>query len=115
MALKQNSCLNSLSYFHAIDGFPPDLAHDIFEGIQIDILTNIISELILTLQLTLGIINSAIKNFEYREIDKQNKPQEFKVISPTILKIKETACEMWNLVRLTPLMLGEYVEIDNDC
>ena len=115
MVLKQNSCLNSLSYFHAIDGFPPDLAHDIFEGIQIDILTNIISELILTSQLTLGIISSAIKNFEYREIDKQNKPQEFKVISPTILKIKETACEMWNLVRLTPLMLGEYVEIDNDC
>ena len=96
--IKANSCLNSSSYFHVIDGFPPDLAHDLFEGVAIDILTNIISELIGTLQLTLAIINSAIRNFEYCEIDKQNKLQEFKVISPTKFKIKQTACEMWNLI-----------------
>ena len=113
--IKANSCLNSLSYFHAVDGFPPDLAHDLFEGIAIDILTNIMSRLIETSQLTLVTINSAIKNFEYCEIDKQNKPQEVKVISPAKFKIKQTACEMWNLVRLAPLILGEYVEIENDC
>ena len=112
--IKANSCLNSLSYFHVIDGFPPDLAHDLFEGVAIDILTNIISELIGTLQLTLAIINSATRNFEYCEIDKQNKLQEFKVISPTKFKMKQTVCEMWNLIRLAPLMLREYVEIDNE-
>ena len=72
--IKANSCLNNLSYFHAIDGFPPDLAHDLFEGVAIDILTNNISELIGTSQLTLAIINSAIRNFEYCKVDKQNKP-----------------------------------------
>ena len=92
--IKANSCLNSSSYFHVIDGFPPDLAHDLFEGVAIDILTNIISELIGTLQLTLAIINSATRNFEYCEIDKQNKLQEFKVISPTKFKMKQTVCEM---------------------
>ena len=69
-----NSCLSSLSYFHAIDEFPPDLADDFFKGISIGILTNIISELIGTWQLTLVIINSAIKICEYCGIDKQNKP-----------------------------------------
>ena len=64
--------------------------------------------------MTLVTINNAIKNFEYCEIDKQNKRQEFKVISPTKFKIKQTVCEMWNLLRLAPLMLGEYVEIDNE-
>ena len=54
------------------------------------------------------------KSVEYCEIDKQNKPQEFKAISPTKFKIKQTACEIWNLIRLAPLMLGEYVEIDNE-
>ena len=77
-------------------------------------MTNIISELIGTSQLTLAIINSAIRNFEYCEIDKQNKPHEFKVISLTKFKIKQTACEMWNLIRLAPLMLGEYIETDNE-
>ena len=72
--IEANSCLNSLSYFHAIDEFPPDLADDFFEGISIGILTNIISELIGTRQLTLVVINSAMKIFEYCGIDKQNKP-----------------------------------------
>ena len=31
--IKANSCLNSLTYFHVIDGFPRDLAHDLFEGV----------------------------------------------------------------------------------
>ena len=90
------------------------MAHDLFEGVAIDILSNIISKLIGTSQLTLAITNSAIRNFEYCEIDKQNKPQEFKVISPTEFKIKQTASEMWNLIRLASLILGEYVEIDNE-
>ena len=90
------------------------MAHDLFEGVAIDILSNIISKLIGTSQLTLAITNSAIRNSEYCEIDKQNKPQEFKVISPTEFKIKQTASEMWNLIRLASLILGEYVEIDNE-
>ena len=28
--IKQRSCLNSFKYFHAVDGLPPDIAHDIF-------------------------------------------------------------------------------------
>ena len=28
--LKSNSCLNLLTYFHVINGLPPDLAHDVF-------------------------------------------------------------------------------------
>ena len=78
--IRRNSCLNRLSYFHSIDEFPPDLSHDLFEGIAIDILSNIISQLIETSHLTVVNMNSTIKHFEYCEIDKQKKPQEFKVI-----------------------------------
>ena len=38
---------------------------------------------------------------------KVNKPQPLKLISGINFKVKQTACEMWNLIRLLPLMIGE--------
>ena len=35
------------------------------------------------------------------------------IISPSNFKIKETACEMWNLIKLLPLILGPHVPEDN--
>ena len=87
-----------MNFFHTVDGFPPDLAHDLFEGIPIDILIYILGRLTESRILTLDMLNDAIKDFEYCELNKQNKPQEFKVISSTKFKIKGTAFEMWNLI-----------------
>ena len=111
--VKSNSCLHELQYFHVTNGFPPDLAHDLFEGIAVDILTTLFSYFIDSDIFTLACLNSSLKNFEYCEIDKANKPQEFKVISSKKFKIKETACEMWNLIRLAPLMVGGHVPLGN--
>ena len=96
--IKSKSCLHTSNFFLTVDGFSPDLAHGPFEGIAIDILTNILGRLIESNILTLDKLNDAIKGFEYCELDTQNKPQEFKVTSSTKFKIKETACEMWNLI-----------------
>ena len=40
--IKSNSCLNELSYFHAAEGLPPDLAHDVLEGIAVDVISDIV-------------------------------------------------------------------------
>ena len=40
--IKQSSCLNDLEYFHVINGLPPDLAYDVFEGIAINVLNDIV-------------------------------------------------------------------------
>ena len=37
MGLNLDSCLNELSYFHAAEGLPPDLANDVLEGIAVDV------------------------------------------------------------------------------
>ena len=34
--------LNDLEYFHVINGLPPDLAYDVFEGIAINVLSDIV-------------------------------------------------------------------------
>ena len=44
-SIKSCSPLHVLKYFHVIDGLPPDLAHDVFEGIAIDILSQIMGML----------------------------------------------------------------------
>ena len=44
--IKLNSSLNELSYFHAAEGLPPDLAHDFLEGIPVDVISNIVGALV---------------------------------------------------------------------
>ena len=44
--IKQKSCVKFLEYFHVVDGLPPGIGNDIFEGIAIDIVCNIIASLV---------------------------------------------------------------------
>ena len=54
-----------------------------------------------------------ISVFQYTRTNKANKPQPLKLISGINFKVKQTACEMWNLIRLLPLMIGERID-END-
>ena len=39
--IKERSCLNDLEYLLVINGLPPDLAHDMFEGIAVNVLSDV--------------------------------------------------------------------------
>ena len=49
------------------------------------------------------LLNNRISTFEYARIDKANKLQPLKIISSVSFKLKKTACEMLNLIRLFQL------------
>ena len=53
--------------------------------------------------------NDIILNFEYSGKDKNNKPQIVKKKLLNSLKVKQTACEMWTLLRLLPLIVGRLI------
>ncbi len=112
--IKTKSCLNELNYFHVIDGLPPDLAHDCFEGFAVDLVTNVIVNFVKKGFFSLEVFNDRIENFPYATIDRQNKPQITKIKALTKYKVKQTACEMLNLLRLLPLMIGDLVRSDDD-
>ena len=112
--IKEKSCLNDLHYFHVAEGLPPDIAHDIFEGVAVDVISNIIHLLLEEKLITLEDINNKISCFSYSNVDKSNKPQPLKIFSGSNFKLKETACEMWNLIRLLPLMLGGCIQETNE-
>lgn len=46
--IKSKSCLHILDFFHivVVDEFAPDLVHDLFEGIAVEIFTNIWPDLV---------------------------------------------------------------------
>ena len=103
--MKERSVLNELYYYHVANGLPPDLAHNLFEGFAVDIIISFIREGIFEL----GELNRLILNFDYSESDKGRKPQIIKTKPLNSLKVKQTACEMWTLIRVLPLMIGTLV------
>ena len=112
--IKENSSLNCLQYYHVIHCLPPDIAHDIFEGFATDFLQKLLSYFIQLKVLTPEVVNAAISSFNYSPIDQHNKPQVLKIFSNTTFKIKQTAYEMWNLIRLFPLLFGEHIPTGNE-
>ena len=36
-----------------------------------------------------------------------------KIISGISFKLKKTACEMWNLIRFVPLIIGDKIDVGN--
>ena len=99
--LKENSCLHELSYYHITSGLPPDLAHDLFEGFAFDIVSSVV-------------IN-CVQTFPYSDAGKSNKPQHLKIKPLTQFWVKQTASEMWNLLRLLPLMIAHLVPENDEC
>ena len=51
--------------------------------------------------------------YSISELDKINKPQLFRIFSATTFRTKQTACEMWCLLRTFPLIIGSAIPIGN--
>ena len=111
--IKDSSPLNALNYFHVADGLPPDFCHDLLEGFAVDIISNVTIALIKDGFFDLDDFNDIILNFEYSGNDKNNKPQIVKKKPLNSLRVKQTACEMWTLLRLLPLMMGHLIPRGN--
>lgn len=91
-----------LSHFHVVSGFPPDIAHDLFEGIVPVEVAHCLASLISKKIFTIDELNKAILSFPYKWSDKTNKPH---VVPQRLLGLKTiggNAHENWNLLRLLP-------------
>ena len=84
--IKKRCCLNDLEYFHVINSLPPDLAHDVFEGIAINIHSDIVGYFCKEKIIRLEEINEKISSFKFSDLDKRNKPQLFRIFSATTFK-----------------------------
>ena len=96
-----------LHNFHVLEGYPPDILHDFFEGVVPVEIALCVHALISKGYFTLSHLNDMITNFPYRGMDKKDRPH---CISKKFSKpIGGNAHENWTLLRLLPLMIGEKV------
>lgn len=98
-----------LSYFHPVTGFPPDILHDLFEGVIPVELCLCLKELIRKGFITFDGLNRRIKLFPYKYSDKVNKPQQIAKASFGKRRISGNGHENWALLRLLPLMIGSRI------
>jgi len=93
--------------FHVVDRLPPDIMHDLLEGVVPVEMALVLHELIGKKFVTLEHVNRIISTWPYGPLDKQNKPVPISTAFGD--RIKQNAGRMWCLLRLLPLMIGRLV------
>ena len=105
----------NLSHFHVVAGYPPDVAHDVFEGIVPVELAYCLKSMISKKLFTLDGLNKAILAFPYKWSDKRNKPH---VVPQNLLGRKTiggNAHENWYLLWFLPFVIGPLVPENGWC
>ena len=103
-----HSCaLQELSYFEVTCSFPPDIMHDLLEGIVPSVVKQVLATLVSERICTLNDINSRLKTAIDMVDDKPNllKDSVFKPSGSII----GSASQKWSLFLLLPAIVGEYV------
>lgn len=108
--IKFMSPLNKIPEFHVARGLPPDVMHDLLEGIVPFELSLILKKLISDNFFTLDYFNHRIINLKYKSSDSRNKPEMQKLDKDTIIG---TASQNWTLLRLLPVLIGSKIPEDN--
>lgn len=95
-----------LKHFHFVTGYPPDVLHDLFEGIIPLELALCLNVFIKKQYFTLIQLNESITQFPYNWIDKTDHPQPIPLNFASRKSIGGNAHENWTLLRLLPFIIG---------
>jgi len=95
-----------LDHFHVTSGYPPDVLHDLLEGIVPVELALSFDVLIKKKYLSFIELNSAIPQFPYKWSDKTNRPHLVPDNFASRRSVGGNAHENWCLLRLLPLIIG---------
>lgn len=105
--VRMGSPLSGLLSFNIIDGMPPDIMHDILEGVMPGILQYIIDSLILC-TMTKSDLIELVQSFPYGRYEKRNKPHYKGTVSSL------TATQSWCLFNHFGFIVGTYVKEGDD-
>lgn len=103
----------NLSFFHFVTGYPPDVLHDLFEGIIPLELALCFNLFIHNQYFTLTELNKAIINFPYRWTDKTDQPQPIPTDFVSRKRICGNAYENWTLLRLLSFIIGTKIPLND--
>nr|XP_020474258.1 uncharacterized protein LOC109970793 [Monopterus albus] len=104
---------DSLSYFHATSGYPPDALHDLLEGIVPLEIALCLDVFVKKKYFSLQELNHSIHQFPYQWSDKTNSPQPIPPNFASRKSVGGNAHENWCLLRMLPFMIGDRVPEDD--
>lgn len=108
------SVFSSLSTYRIDTFFPPDVMHDVLEGVVPLIIPTVLNGLLEAQILTLKNLDK-VQSFEYGRHDKKNKPS---CISRDCLKgkapLRGTVSQKWCLLRLLPQLFADKISEGNE-
>jgi len=102
-----------LNDFHATTSLPPDISHDLLEGIVPAELAMCLDVFLQKQYFGLHWLNTAIKLFPYKFKDAVNRPQSIPENFAATGTVGGNASENWTLLRLLPLIVGHKVPADD--
>ncbi|XP_064472167.1 uncharacterized protein LOC135386273 [Ornithodoros turicata] len=107
-------CTLPLHGFDPTEHLPPDVMHDVHEGILPFLLKHVLSKLFSAKYFSLETLNASIEKFRYDPCDLKNKPES---IHPTVLigkgSLKGSASQKFCLFRNIALYVGEFIPQEN--
>lgn len=109
---KQCVLTEHLLHFHVSTGYPPDIVHDLLEGVVPVELARCIASLISKKYFTLDDLNTLIQTFPYKWGDKTNRPHVIPRSFTSRSTIGGNAHENWALLRLLPFLIGQIIPED---
>jgi len=109
--VKHASPFAGLSCFDPVTFFPPDVMHDVLEGLMAVIVAVVVKYYVRSGAISVKELNSRIENFQFGIADRCDKFGPFPLDFVSKDKsVSGKAVEKWCLFRLLPLLLGDVVD-----
>lgn len=108
--IKTRCCFNRLNFAHVVDLLPPDILHDVAEGLVPITLSAALDYFLHRKYFTVEILNEKLKNFSFGRLDRRNISG---FINPKFSSkgsgIGDNATKNIYLLRFFPFLMNEYV------
>lgn len=122
--IKENCIFNRIINFHIVENKSVDIMHDLLEGVASYTISKVLTVFIYEQKyFTLQTLNNLIKNFNYGDIDKSNKPRLITKenskktgndIIKNKIKLKQSSSEMLCLSRYLGPIIGHLIPENNE-
>lgn len=111
----KNACIfNNLNYFNSTKVISFDLMHDLYEGVCIYDMCNVLVSLINSKVITLDILNNRKQLFAFGETEMANLSVPLTIKRLKRNNLKMTASESSCFIHFLPLIIGDLIPVGNE-
>lgn len=107
--INRQPALDSVPCFSVVEGLLHDIMHDLFEGVVPYELKLLLSHFITKSYINIATLNHRLCSFDFGYTEIKDKPAPIHHAA----NIRQSASQMWLLVRILPILLGDLVPRDD--